>query len=365
MSFRAKDLIIKRASNSLPLPSLDGVKFGSLFTPHMVQIHTTSPTSWGPPRIVPFENLSLPPQSACLHYALECFEGFKAYRDAANRIRLFRPEVNCERFLRSAKRTCLHDFDPEELLKVVEEFVRLEKDYVPQGRGYSLYLRPTAIGLSDTLSIAPPTSTMIFIIASPVGAYYSNGVQPVRLLVEEKRRRAFPGGTGGTKMGANYAGTVLVQKEAAMRGSPQVLWLSSANEVQEVGAMNFFCLWRPSSAADELELITAPLDDTILPGVTRSSILQLVRQSGKVKVSERNYTIDELIAALKENRVVECFGCGTAAIVTPVNALEYKSVEYTVPCPEPDTSLAHRMLNSIMDIQYGVVEHEWSRVVVG
>ncbi|RNF27087.1 branched-chain amino acid aminotransferase [Trypanosoma conorhini] len=188
-------------------------------------------------------------------------------------------------------------------------------------------------------------------------------MKPVKLLVEEERRRSWPGGTGSVKMGANYASSVLVQKEADAQGYQQVLWLGPKGEVEEVGAMNFFCLWRPSNSKPDLELITAPLDGTVLPGVTRDSILSLARGFGGVKVSERSFLIEELVTALQEKRVVECFGCGTAAIVSPVEALCYKQVKYDVPCPPPETSFTHRMLNTIQDIQYGVLEHEWSRVV--
>ncbi|ESL07992.1 branched-chain amino acid aminotransferase [Trypanosoma rangeli SC58] len=363
MSFQARCLTVQRVTNPPPLPPLKGVKFGSIFTPHMVKIEWQSLAKWGNPRIVPFENLSLPPQTACLHYALECFEGLKAYRDAAGRVRLFRPERNCARMLESTTRLCFPKFDPNELLKIVEEFVKVEKDYVPTERGYSLYLRPTAIALGDTLSVKPADKILLFVIASPVGPYYASGMKPVKLLVEESRRRSWPGGTGGVKIGANYASTVLVQEEAEKSGYQQVLWLGSSGEVQEVGAMNFFVLWRPSNTKPDLELVTAPLDGTVLPGITRDSILSLVRKSGEMVVSERKFFIDELVTALKEKRVVECFGCGTAAIVSPVEGLCYKGVEYNVPCPPPETSLTHRMLNSILDIQYGVTEHEWSRVV--
>ncbi|KEG08594.1 putative branched-chain amino acid aminotransferase,putative [Trypanosoma grayi] len=363
MSFKAGDLTIRGAANPPPPPSLKGVKFGTLFTPHMVMIDSVSETQWGAPGIVPFQNLSIPPQTACLHYGLQCFEGLKAYRDAAGRIRLFRPERNCERLLRSMQRLCFPSFDPKELLKVIMEFVKVEKDYIPTERGYSLYLRPAAIGFGNTLSAAPSPQVKLFVIASPVGPYYASGMKPVKLLVEEKRKRAWPGGTGDVKLGANYAGPMLAQKEAEARGYQQVLWLGPDGEVEEVGAMNFMCLWQPSSAKPDLELITAPLDGSVLPGVTRDSILALARQWGEVKVSERKFTIEELVDALKENRVMECFGCGTAAIVSPVEALRFRDKEYNVPCPEPKKSHTHRMLNAIMDIQYGVVEHEWSHIV--
>nr|CCD14755.1 unnamed protein product [Trypanosoma congolense IL3000] len=363
MSFLAKNLIIQRALNPPPLPSLEGVPFGTIFTPHMLVVDTETNESWGKPRIVPFENLSLPPQTACLHYAIQCFEGMKAYRDKEDNVRLFRPELNCQRLLNSTRRLCLPDFDPDELLHLIQRFVDLERDYVPRGRGYSLYLRPTVIGTSTTLSASASTAAKLFVIASPVGPYYGPVMKPVRLYVEERRHRAWPGGIGNVKLGANYAGPMLVQMEAGAKGFHQVLWLGAAEDVQEVGAMNFLCLWRPSADSKEIELITAPLDGTILPGVTRNSILSLVSEWGGIRVSERSFTIHELVAALRERRVLECFGCGTAAIVSPVEALSYEGELLEVPCPEPENSLTHRVLKTLTDIQYGDVKHEWSRVV--
>ncbi|RHW74091.1 branched-chain amino acid aminotransferase [Trypanosoma brucei equiperdum] len=363
MTFLAKKIFVQRVANPPPLPSLQGVMFGTLFSPHMLVIDADGNGKWGKPRIVPFENLSLPPQTACLHYAIQCFEGMKAYRDSHGNIRLFRPDRNCRRLLDSTRRLCLPGFDPDELQKLIEEFVKVERDYVPSERGYSLYLRPTVIGTGSTLSAVAGSAAKLFVIASPVGPYYPSGMKPVRLHVEEERRRAWPGGVGNVKLGANYAAPMLVQREASELGFQQVLWLGAGEEVQEVGAMNFMCLWRPSANSNEVELVTAPLDGTILPGVTRDSILSLVRQWGEARVSERSFTIHELTAALREKRVLECFGCGTAAIVSPVEALSYKGELLNVPCPAPGASLTHRVLKAITDIQYGDVEHEWSRIV--
>ncbi|KPA84257.1 putative mitochondrial branched-chain amino acid aminotransferase [Leptomonas pyrrhocoris] len=380
MSFKAADITKTLTENPPPLPPMKGVAFGTVFTPHMVIIDYAD-GKWGAPQIVPFANFSLPPQTSCFHYATECFEGMKAYADIADiekvakgekltkqHIRLFRPDKNVARLQDSMHTLCMPPFDATELVKVIEEFVRTERDYVPKEFGYSLYLRPTAIGTAETLSVVPSSSVRLFVIASPVGPYYpppegesgSAAIKPVKLLVEEKHKRAWPGGTGGSKLGANYAGPMLAQEEAHERGYDQVLWLGAKDEVQEVGSMNFFTLWK--TKAGKTELITAPLDGTILPGVTRASILELARGWGEFEVSERSYFVQELVEALQEGRVIECFGCGTAAIVSPVNLLAYRGKEYAVPCPE--NSITRRFLHEILDIQYGKTPSPWSVEVI-
>ncbi|CCW70483.1 unnamed protein product [Phytomonas sp. Hart1] len=338
---------------------------------------------WGVPRIEPFKPLSLPPYSACLHYGLECFEGMKAYSDMVDiqkvsqgetlgphrRLRLFRPQKNLSRLQESMRRLCFPSFDTDELLKLLETFVRIEKDYVPMTKDYSLYIRPTVIGIGNCIGATAAESGMLFIIASPVGSYFSKptdgseevSLPPVRLLVDETNRRAWPGGIGGYKLGANYAGPMLIQREAVKKGFKQVLWLGPNNEVTEVGAMNFMMLWR--SPEGKVELITAPLDGMILPGITRDSVLTLMRQWGEVDVAERYFTIDEMITAIEEGRVLECFGSGTAAVLAPVNMLRYRDKDYLIPCPTGKDSLCLRLYKSIIDIQYGKLPSEWSYII--
>ncbi|EPY28167.1 branched-chain amino acid aminotransferase [Angomonas deanei] len=341
---------------------------------------------WSKPIIKPRENISLPPQCSVFHYGTSCFEGMKAYADVEDiekvtkgetlttqRVRLFRPDKNIARLQNSMARLCFPGFDSEEFLRCLEEYVKVEANYVPKQYGYSLYLRPTAIGVSESLKAAPAPNVKLFVIASPVGPYYTPAageehagalaVHPVKLLVEENVKRAWPGGTGGCKLGANYAGPMLAQEEAHAKGYDQVLWLGANQEVQEVGAMNFICVWKTKEG--KTELVTAPLDGSVLPGVTRDSILQLVREWGEITVRECNYYVSDMIAAIEEGRMVECFGCGTAAIVTPVKLLAYRGVEYAVPAPEDaEHSIARRCLKTILNIQHGVTPKEWSRVLV-
>ncbi|EPY23377.1 branched-chain amino acid aminotransferase [Strigomonas culicis] len=264
-------------------------------------------------------------------------------------------------------RLCFPSFDKEEFLQLLDEYVRTEASYVPKKMGYSLYLRPTAMAIDTTLAPVVAKRIRLFVIASPVGPLWATPagssaaeLRPVKLLVEEHDRRAWPGGTGASKLSANYAGPMKAQERAQQKGYNQVLWLGPNQEVQEVGAMNFLALWK-NKETGELELVTAPLDGSVLPGITRDSILQLAREWG-LTVREVVFTIEDLITAIQESRLVECFGCGTAAVVTAVGLLAYKGVEYAVPCPsEAQGSLTHRCLRAILDIQYGQVEHEWSR----
>nr|AGT02808.1 branched-chain-amino-acid transaminase [Angomonas desouzai] len=383
-SFKAADIVKKLNPNPPPLPSLVGVPFGTIPSANMFVVDYKD-GAWGTPEIIPFQNFSLSPLTNALHYSLTCFEGMKAYADiedvdkvakgetlSEHRVRLFRPDKNIARLRNSMARLCFPDFDGEEFLKCLEEYVKVESAYVPKQYGYSLYLRPTALAMDETLNVTPAKWVRLFIVATPVGPLYAPPagsdpkvfqVFPVSLLVEEKAKRAWPGGTGGCKLGANYAGPILVQEEAHKKGYNQVLWLGANQEVQEVGAMNFICVWKTKEG--EVELATAPLDGSVLPGVTRDSILQLVRGWGEVKVTEKVYYVSDMIEAIEEGRMIECFGCGTAAIVTPVKLLAYKDKEYAVPAPaDESTSIARRCLKTILDIQTGTTAHEWSKLLV-
>nr|AGT02635.1 branched-chain-amino-acid transaminase [Strigomonas oncopelti] len=379
-SFKAADLRKDLTPTPPPLRPLDNVVFGSYFTPHMMTIDFAD-GKWHAPEIKPFQNFSLPPQSSVLHYAMTCFEGMKAYADAADiervaagetltrqRVRLFRPDKNIQRLQRSMARLCFPSFDQDEFQQLLDEYVRTEASYVPKKMGYSLYLRPTAMGIGRTLSAAPSNMVRLFVIASPVGPYYATAgkdggvcdAPAVKLLVEESDRRAWPGGTGAIKLGLNYGISMHAQAKAQSMGYNQVLWLGPNCEVQEAGSMNFLVLWR-NKATNELELVTAPLDGSTLPGITRDSVISLARGWG-YKVKEEAYTIDDMITALVEGRLVECFGCGTAAVITPVAELHYKITDFTLPTPK-DGGLAGRLLRELLAIQYGQKLHEWSHLV--
>eukprot|EP00758_Cryptobia_borreli_P003164 Tbor_TRINITY_DN3570_c0_g1::TRINITY_DN3570_c0_g1_i2::g.2875::m.2875/K00826/E2.6.1.42, ilvE; branched-chain amino acid aminotransferase len=358
MSF-GKKILNNTTVSSATLPNMAGVPFGTIFTPHMFNVDWTMKNGWTQPELMDFQNLSLPPQASGLHYGLQCFEGMKAYCGTKGEIRLFRPDMNAARMQRSTARLCFPAFDADDLIHGIKELVKLDKSFIPKEKGYSLYIRPTAIATNANLGVAPADAIKLYVINSPVGPYYPSGFKPVKLMADTKHKRAWPGGTGEYKIGANYAGPIYHQRECAKEGFQQVLWLGPGDVVDEVGAMNFMMLWRNKDG--ERELITAPLDGTILPGVTRDTILSLGRQWGEFKVTEKRFTVHDMVQASEEGRLEEAFGCGTAAIVTAVEGVQVLNKYINIPVHEK--SVAVRLFNAIQDIQYGVVEHSWSVVV--
>lgn len=360
-------MTIERTRHPKTKEPYEQLVFGRSFTDHMLEVDWSLEGGWGVPRIVPYHDLAISPASSSLHYAIQCFEGMKAYLDAENRIRLFRPEKNMQRMVASCARLALPTFDGNELIKAMGTLLKLEKDWIPNQRGYSLYIRPTCISTDRTLGVAPPKSARLFVILSPVGPYYREGFNPVKLLADDVHVRAWVGGSGGFKLGANYGPTIMPQLEAMRKGYSQVLWLYGNEKfVSEVGTMNFFVLWKNKQG--QRELITAPLDDgTILPGVVRDSILAVARQdhSKEMVISERTYTMAELAEALTEGRVEEAFGAGTAAIVSPVKLIHFAGRDYNVPIdPTLNAGKFTKVLcDKIMDIQYGRAPSPWSVVV--
>ncbi|KAK4158399.1 hypothetical protein C8A00DRAFT_39375 [Chaetomidium leptoderma] len=360
-------LVLTRTSKPKPLKKAEDLVFGATFTDHMLTIEWDKTTGWHNPHIVPHQNLSLDPASCVFHYAFECFEGMKAYKDKAGQIRLFRPDRNMERFNKSAARIALPNFDSKALIDLVAKFAKLESRFIPEERGYSLYLRPTMIGTQKTLGVNPPGSALLYIIASPVGPYYPTGFKAVSLEATDYAVRAWPGGVGDKKLGANYAPCIVPQREAMSRGFQQNLWLFGEEEyVTEVGTMNFFVAIQNKQTGQK-ELITAPLDGTILEGVTRDSVLSLARERLAPEgwnIVERKLTMAELDEAATEGRLVEAFGAGTAAIVSPVRAISWKGkmVSCGLKDHEESGEITTKMKNWMEARQYGDEEHEWSYV---
>eukprot|EP00698_Gefionella_okellyi_P003720 TRINITY_DN13467_c0_g1_i1.p1 TRINITY_DN13467_c0_g1~~TRINITY_DN13467_c0_g1_i1.p1 ORF type:complete len:394 (+),score=68.39 TRINITY_DN13467_c0_g1_i1:109-1290(+) len=360
----AADLRVKQSKSLKDHGPPEKLVFGKSFTDHMFEVEWDSTTGWDIPRIVPFHDLQLHPAVSSLHYGIQCFDGLKAYLSPDKRPLLFRPMENMKRLRSSSMRLGLPGFEPEQLLQCLKKLVTLEKSWIPDKKGYSLYIRPTAIATPPLLGVGAPSSALLFIIMSPVGPYYASGFKAVKLLAEEKYTRAWPGGTGDAKVGGNYALSIKPQAEAAAKGYTQVLWLiGKEGFVTEVGTMNMFVYWLNDRG--EKELVTCPLDGTILPGVTRDSVLQLARSWGDFKVSERPFTIHELLKANKEGRVFEAFGTGTAAVVSPVSVVNFRGVEHTLPLDPKDSSaqagpVARRVWETLLQIQYGEVKHPWS-----
>jgi len=356
--------LIKKSSE---LPLLSELQFGKCFADHMFKVKWTESDGWESPEITPLEPLMIHPAAKVLHYSMECFEGMKAFHGVDGKVRLFRPEMNMARLKRSCERLGLPTFNEHELLECIKHLLRVDSKFVPREDGFSLYLRPTCIATSPNLGVSAPTDAELFVICSPVGPYFPQGLKPVKLFVDEEHVRAWPGGVGNVKAGGNYAPTIVPMKKAAEHGCQQVLYTISHGAgdegrfISEAGAMNMFLVFAKKDGSG-LELVTPPLDGTILPGVTRDSILALCREWNEFDVNERQVSVAEIQQAHREGRVKEMFGCGTACLVTPVCGLQrtgHPTME--IPLDVEDHSLITiRILNAIKDIQYGKTPSKWS-----
>lgn len=344
--------------------------FGQTFTDHMLTVRWTREKGWEAPEIKPYGNLSLDPSTSVFHYSFELFEGMKAYRTKDHKITLFRPDRNMKRMNDSATRICLPTFDPEELIKLISLLIEQDKHLVPEGQGYALYIRPTMIGTSKGLGVHAPGEALLYVICSPVGPYYKTGFKAVKLEATDYACRAWPGGCGDKKLGANYAPCVLPQIQAAKRGYQQNLWLFGPEKyVTEVGTMNFFVVFKDAKSGKK-ELVTAPLDGTILPGVTRDSVLTLARERlnpDEWEINERYCSINEILDRAERGELVEAFGSGTAAVVSPIKEIGYHEKAVNVPLlpGEECGPLTKEVREWIADIQYGRVQHgDWSREIL-
>lgn len=331
----------------------------------MLSIEWTAADGWMAPRITPYQNLSLDPATCVFHYGFECFEGMKAYKDPKDgSLRLFRPDRNMARLNQSSARIALPTFEGEQMIKLIGKLCEMDSRFIPSEKGYSLYLRPTMIGTQRTLGVGPPGSALLYVIACPVGPYYPTGFKAINLEATSYAVRAWPGGVGNMKLGANYAPCIVPQLKAAKKGLHQNLWLFGEEEyLTEVGTMNLFIALKNKEGVKEL--VTAPLDGTILEGVTRDSVLGLARErltKDGWKISERKMTMQELADAAEDGRLIEVFGAGTAAIVSPIRKISWH--DRMIDCGLKDDSeagdVALQMKSWIEAIQYGDEEHPWS-----
>jgi branched-chain amino acid aminotransferase len=331
----------------------------------MLSVEWTAAHGWHAPRITPYQNLSLDPATCVFHYAFECFEGMKAYKAVDGSLRLFRPDKNMKRLNGSAARIALPTFDGDALTRLIGELCKLDERFISADKGYSLYIRPTLIGTQRTLGVGPPGSALLFVIASPVGPYYPTGFKAISLEATDYAVRAWPGGVGDKKLGANYAPCIVPQLKAAKRGLHQNLWLFGPEEyITEVGTMNLFLCIRNKETGQK-ELLTAPLDGTILEGVTRDSVLALARERLEPEgwnVAERYVKMAELAEAEADGRLIEVFGAGTAAIVAPVRKIVWKdrSLDCGLKPTEEAGEVALKMKGWIEGIQYGDDPSPWS-----
>jgi len=323
--------------------------FGKTFSDHMFIMDYTEGQGWHDARIVPYAPISLEPSAVVFHYAQECFEGLKAYRTAENKIQLFRPDCNARRMNNTQERLCMPAIPEEDFVEAIRALVEVEKDWVPHSEGASLYIRPFTIATMAQLGVHASTTYQFIIICAPSGAYYAAGLAPIDIYVEDTYVRACPGGTGFTKCGGNYAVSLLAAKVAEERGYSQVLWLDGVERkyVEEVGAMNIFF-------KIDGKLYTAEAQDkdgTVLPGVTRRSIIELLKDWG-YEVVEGKLAVDDLMKASREGKLEEVFGTGTAAVVSPVKKLDYEDQTAQIGHGEIGP-LTQKLYDTLTGIQWG------------
>ncbi len=334
---------------------LENPGFGNLFTDHMVIIRYTEGQGWHDARIAKREPIAMDPASSVLHYAQEIFEGMKAYRLADGDTALFRPDQNARRFQQSAKRMAMPELPQEIFLQSVEKLVDIDRDWFPSVEGGSLYLRPFMFASEIFLGVRPAKEYLYMVIASPAGAYFKSGSPAISIWVSQDYSRAAPGGTGAAKCGGNYAASLVAQAEAIEQGCDQVVFLDAAEHrwVEELGGMNLFFVM------DGGRLITPPLSGTILPGITRDSIMTLAREEG-LTVEEAPYAIDQWQKDAASGRLRETFACGTAAVVTSVGTVKSKNGEFNIGSGGPG-QLTEKLRRRLVDIQRGVSQdkHGW------
>ena len=338
----------KAGPNELKNPpqSMSGVVFGTQFSDHMFSMEWEDGQGWHNAEIKPYGPLLMEPSSIVLHYAQMAFEGLKAYRTDSGENVLFRPRENFKRMNNTSQRMCLPDLNIEEVLDALKQLLRLESSWVPNESGTTLYIRPTIVATEEAIGLKVSSKYLFFIILSPVGPYYAQGFNPVKIMVSDKYVRAVPGGVGYAKTGGNYAASILAEKEAKKLGYTQVLWLDAVERrfIEEVGAMNIFFVIND-------EIVTPELTGSILPGITRMSVLELGKYWG-LEVSERRIPIDEILTGLKDGSVTEIFGAGTAAVISPVGVLSYEEEEYHVGNGKTG-AVATRFYDHLTRIQYG------------
>jgi branched-chain amino acid aminotransferase len=331
--------------------------FGQVFTDHMITLRWSAERGWHDGRLEPYGPFSFDPATMVFHYAQEFFEGLKAYRQDSGAIAMFRPDANAARFNRSARRMAMPELPEQTFVRALELLVAQDRDWVPPGEGNSLYLRPFLIATQRGLGVNHPSSEYLFcVIASPAASYFSGGVKPVTVWLSEEYTRAAPGGTGAVKCGGNYAASFVAQQQAVEQGCDQVVWLDAAEHrwVEEMGGMNLFFVHEGAgggAGAGGPQIVTPPLTGTLLPGITRDSLLRLAPELGVEAVEDR-IAIDQWQARCASGELTEVFACGTAAVITPVGQVKGKSAEWKIGdgIPGPVTM---RLREELIGIQYG------------
>ena len=349
------EIKITKTATPKELVAEDKLGFGKVFTDHMLLMDYEEGKGWFNARIEPFGYISIHPASTVLHYGAEIFEGLKAYRRADGGVQLFRPMENIRRMNNSAERMCLPQLDEAQALELLTTFVALEERFVPHSFGTSLYLRPFMFGNDETLGVHAVKRATFMVIASPSGSYYAEGINPVKIMIESEDVRTVRGGTGYAKCGGNYAASTRAGERAAKKGYSQVLWLDGVERkyIEEVGAMNVMF-------KIDGEIVTPLLTGSILPGITRKSCIEVLKAKG-YKVSERLLSVDELVSAMKEGKLEEAWGCGTAAVVSPIGKLAYGDEEYEVNGGKIG-AVTQELYDTLTGIQWGKIKDEFGWV---
>lgn len=345
-----------KSLNPKQKPNPDTLEFGTVFTDHMFIMNYTEEKGWHDGRIVPYAPVSLDPAAAVFHYAQEMFEGLKAYKTKEGKILLFRPDMNAKRTTRTNERICIPAIDEELFVEAVKAVVSTDADWVPEKEGTSLYIRPFIIASEPFLGVRASKEYLFMIILSPVGAYYKGGLTPTKIFVEDEYVRAAQGGTGYSKIGGNYCSALKSQEKAHEKGYSQVLWLDGVERkyVEEIGTSNAFFMIGE-------EVITAPLEGTILPGITRDSVITLMKDWG-VKVSERRLSIEDIFDAYDKGELKEVFASGTAAVISPVGELGWKDRKALVNDGRIG-ELSQKLYDTLSGIQLGKVEDKFGWTV--
>lgn len=351
------NILMQKTKNPKEKPDPSTLGFGKIFTDHMFMMDYSANEGWHDARIVPFGPISLHPASTVLHYGTEIFEGLKAYRRADGKVQLFRPTENIKRMNQSAERLCLPQIPEDMAYELLTSFVRCEQDWTPSAPGTSLYLRPFMYGNDETLGVHAVHNATFIIIASPVGSYYKEGINPVKIMIEDQDVRAVRGGTGYAKCGGNYAASNRAGQRAEQMGYSQVLWLDGVERkyIEEVGAMNVMF-----KIGDEI--VTPALTGSILPGITRKSCIEVLKKEG-YRVSERLLSLEELALSLENGTLEEAWGCGTAAVVSPIGELCYKGKKYIVNSGKIGKVTQH-LYDTLTGIQWGKLEDPFGWTVV-
>lgn len=344
------DIKVEKTKTPKKLPDKDDpLIFGTIFTDHMFIMDYKEGTGWYDARIVPYQPISLEPSAMVFHYGQEMFEGLKAYKAKDGRVLLFRPDMNAKRTIRTCRRLSMPEIPEEDFVQAVKELVKIDKDWIPTREGTSLYIRPFIIATDPFLGVRPSYTYKFIIILSPVGAYYPEGINPVKIWIEDDYVRAVKGGIGEAKTGGNYVASLNAQIKAHTEGYSQVLWLDGVQRkyIEEVGSMNIF--FKIDGA-----VVTPKLTGSILPGVTRDSVIALCKNWG-LAIEERLISIDEVYEAHKNGKLEEVFGTGTAAVISPVGQLRWK--DHIMQVQDGNIGpLSQKLYDNLTGIQLGELE---------